>query len=206
MSTYFVNPDGSIEQDPTELPPEIAELKGTGPRNAITVADLARARQAAGGSARPGGRPPVTLEPVAYPFGGQGPTFMINRYSLNPLIDFARQLPGGLPAADPPRMFSAGDLPIITASGVDPELLRWMPWYLRHAAATTDNPAHIYHLLEDVSGAGALQTRAASDAWERYRSEVVRWLTAPTPPDVMTEAEFTEWAIGIGWQSPTTGA
>jgi hypothetical protein len=161
---------------------------------------------AAGGSVRPGGRPPVELEPVAYPFGGRGPTFMIDRYSLTPLIDFARQLPGGLPAGDPPRMFAAGDLPIVTASGIDPQLLRWIPWWLRHSAAATPNPAHIYHLLEDVSEPEALQNRAGTEAWQRYRVAVARWLTAPPPPNVMTEAEFTEWSIGIGWQPETSAS
>jgi hypothetical protein len=198
--TEIFSADGSVRED--SLPPKIT---GTGSRGVITADDIARSRMAAGGSARPGNRPPREPERMAYPFGGNGPTFLVDRYSLNPLIDFARQLPGGLPAGNPPTMFAAGDLPLLTASGVDVELLRWVPWYLRHSAAATPNPAHIFHILEDTSEEDALQNKAGTDAWFRYRSEVTRWLTAPPPPDVMTEAEYEEWAIGIGWQPATTG-
>jgi hypothetical protein len=84
-----------------DLPPRI---QGTGPHGAITAEDIARSRgqaTAGGGgitsAARmaattgPGGRPPATLEPMAFPWGGGGPlsgpggpTIEVDRYSLNP--------------------------------------------------------------------------------------------------------------------------
>lgn len=59
------------------------------------------------------------------------------RFSLTAGPDFVRQLlPGARFASEPPGMFAGGrNLPLITASGVDVDLLRHLAWQLRHSAA-----------------------------------------------------------------------
>jgi hypothetical protein len=187
-----------------DLPPQI---RGTGPRGAITQRDLQAARMAAGSG--PGNRPPVTLEPLDFPFGARGgPTLDVDRYSLNPLYDYVRQLPAGDGIqGEPPRMFGGGsrDLPLITASGLDPNLLCWIPWFARHAAAAADATT-VYVMIEDAEflDPTAIKSHHGGTAWQEYVSRVWKWATAPKPPDAMTEAEFEEWSIAIGWQSLPT--
>jgi hypothetical protein len=73
-------------------------------------------------------------------------------------------------------MFSAGDLPVITASGLDPAILRFVPWSHRHSAAAEGDAAVIYTLIEEAAALDqrTLQNRAGAEAWERYRSAVWR--------------------------------
>jgi hypothetical protein len=191
----------------TDTPVEVPRLRGSGPRGAVTAADLAAARQVTTGGIRPGSRPPFSPVLTAYPFAGRGPAFEIDKYSVNPLYDFVKQLPGGAPAGNPPQMFFAGDLPLLTASGVGPELLRWVPWWFRNSAATTRDVGIIYAMLEGGDpDDNTLQNQPGANAWTDYKSAVIAWVLKPPASNVMTEAEFEEWSIGIGWQSPTAGA
>jgi hypothetical protein len=183
-----------------DLPPRII---GTGPRGSVTAKDLAAARMAAGG---PAGRPPVTLEPLGFPFGSRGgPTLLVDRYSLNPLLDYLRQLPAadGMGAGEPPpKMFANGtrDLPILTASGVDPQKLVWLPWFARYAAAAGDATS-LYVMLEDSAelDISEIKSRHSSTQWTSYLSRMWRWATAVKKPDQMTSAEYTEFAVSLGW-------
>jgi hypothetical protein len=132
---------------------DLPDIKGTGPSGAITAQDIARARNAARMASIPGAgrRPPVTPVPTPYPWGGRGPSFDIDLFDANPLVSLVRKLPAadGI-LGDPPTMFSAGDLPVITASGVDPELLRWVPWTHRHSAATTPDRSDAQQMIEEA--------------------------------------------------------
>jgi hypothetical protein len=81
----------------------------------------------------------VTLPSLLAP----GRQVTVDPYGRNPLADEARQLFPGLAALaaaalPAPRMFTDGteDVPIFTASGVNPEmLLLRLPYRVRHAAA-----------------------------------------------------------------------
>jgi hypothetical protein len=160
-----------------------AKIMSTGPRGAITTRDIASGRMAVGDSAR-AGRPPTTPEPMSFPFGGRGPTFEVDRYDLNPLVSYVRLLGTGSPYGGPaPTMFSSGDLPIFTASGVDPELLRWVAWPLRHSAASTSDQASVYRMAQPDAGLDdrGLQNHDGAAAFESYKAAVWRWATAPAP-------------------------
>jgi hypothetical protein len=183
--------------DPTaEMPPRI---HGSGLRGAITSQDIRGAGGIATSSTR---RPPTLLRPTTFPWG-RGPVVDIDLFDLNPYVTLVRQLPAGDGiTGEPPTFFSAGDLPIITASGVDPSLLAFIPWTHRHSGATVGNPAHIYTLIEEAEALdqNTLQTRAGVEAFNRYRSAVYAWATKPPPVDAMSEAEYEEWTFGTNWQ------
>ena len=162
------------------MPPNIIRR---GPRGAVTAREIASGSMAIGGSAR-AGRPTATPEPMSFPFGGRGPTFEVDRFDLNPLVTYVRLLGTGSPYGGPaPMMFSSGDLPIFTASGVDPELLQWVAWPLRHSAAATPNQAIVYRMAQpdaDLDHRG-LQNHDGAAAFESYKTAVWRWATAPPP-------------------------
>ena len=67
----------------------------------------------------------------------------INRFSLNPGGDYYAGISG-----TPPTMFGAGDLPVITGSGVDPSILRWVAWPIRTTAAFTESRGTVAMLIE----------------------------------------------------------
>jgi hypothetical protein len=192
-------PDGSVAED--AMPPKIT---GTGIRGAITSADIGRAGGIATSS--PGRRPPTLLRATPFPWGRPGPVLDIDLFDLNPYVSIVRQLPAadGI-TGEPPTMFAAGDLPIITASGVDPALLAHVPWTHRNSAATTGDVGVVYTLIEEAEALdqNTLQTRAGVEAFERYRAAVWAWATKPPPVDAMTEAEFEEWTFGTTWQQST---
>jgi hypothetical protein len=63
-----------------------------------------------------------------------------------------------------PSMFAAGDLPVFTASGVDVDVLRFVPWTDRHSVATTANRAEVFQMVQDADrlARDTLQTGPAS--------------------------------------------
>lgn len=67
----------------------------------------------------------------------------INRFSLNPGAEYYAAISG-----TPPTMFAAGDLPVITGSGVDPSILRWVAWPIRHTAAFAESRGTVAYLIE----------------------------------------------------------
>jgi hypothetical protein len=185
---------------PADMPPRI---RGTGPRGAITSQDIRGAGGVATGTR--GRRPTALLRPTPFPWGGTqaGPTIDIDIFDLNPYVTLVRQLPAadGI-SGEPPSMFSAGDLPIITASGLDPELLRWIPWTHRNSAAASGNPAEIYTMIEEADALSqeVLQNRQGVEAFQRYRAAVWAWATKPPPIQAMTDMEYEEWTFGTAWQ------
>ncbi len=51
-----------------------------------------------------------------------------------------------------PKLFDAGDLPLMTASGVDVDVLRRVPWQARPAVARAKTHAEVYDLVTKYSG------------------------------------------------------
>lgn len=51
-----------------------------------------------------------------------------------------------------PTLFSSGDLPPFTASGMDPSALLSVPWFARHAVAAAKTQEQAYELVEAMSG------------------------------------------------------
>jgi hypothetical protein len=144
---------------------------------------------------------------MPFPFGARGgPTLDVDRHSLNPLLDYLKQLPAadGMGAGEPaPKMFAGGtrDLPLVTASGLDPQLLRWLPWFARYAAAAADATT-VYVMLEDadVISPTEIKSRHAHDQWTAYLSRMWRWATAvKRPVGAMSELEYEELLAGGGW-------
>ena len=141
-------------------------------------------------------RPPVKLEVVPNPWGGRGPTAEVNRYALNPLLDFLKATMSrpSLSTEPAPTMFSAGDLPIFTASGVDVDVLRWCHWSVRHSAAMTANAAHVWQMIEDPDNE-RWQSSDGTLALQEYAARMWKWAVTPAPIEVaaITDSEYEEF-------------
>jgi hypothetical protein len=72
--------------------------------------------------------------------------------------DYRQHLP-----ANAPKLFDNGDLPIMTASGIDVDLLRQIPWQARPAVARAKTYAEAHELVTKYSGILG-QTQADFDA------------------------------------------
>jgi hypothetical protein len=144
-----------------------------------------------GGSA---GSPPAVIE--------RAPdwTFIrtdIDRYSANPLVDYYRaSLPGAQFVGPEPTMFLHGNLPVITASGLPVEVLRWVPFWARHDAAITESRGRVFALIEegDTPAIGLLST-GGRKGWEEYAGRVQSWVnTLPALPALTAEDYATLYA------------
>jgi hypothetical protein len=123
------------------------------------------------------GSPPIMLEYTRNQWiGMQTP---VNRFSINPGAEYYAAIPG-----TPPTMFGVGDLPIITGSGVDPSVLRWVAWPLRHSAAFTSSRADVAIMIE-LSMIGDpeawqndqdLQNEAGRQSLNDYWARVFTWV------------------------------
>lgn len=114
----------------------------------------------------------------------------------NPLVAAAHASRPGVAAraaarADAPTLFSAGDLPDFTASGIDPNVLLRVPWNARQSLAANPDQAEVYAAVEAFNGLGAEDAEyMARDlglqgpAVDLYRANVDKWLA-----DALTEAE-----------------
>jgi hypothetical protein len=104
-------------------------------------------------------------------------------YALNPLV--AQTQADGVYASAyeasggaVPTLFRSGDLPAFTASGVEPGLLRNIPWAARHALAAEPDRARVLDLFEQLSGPDAdlaLAELANHDGNKEYTNRVVAW-------------------------------
>jgi hypothetical protein len=118
-------------------------------------------------------------------FLGDGSALEISRFALNPGETFYRQhLPGAAFAYAAPKMFATGDLPLLTASGVDPSILVYAAWFLRHTAALTDSRAHVLEIVEESAtdlgpDPEALQIDSGRDRWQDYFARISRWVSTP---------------------------
>jgi hypothetical protein len=103
----------------------------------------------------------------------------INRFSLNPGAEYYAAIPGTAPT-----MFSAGYLPIITGSGVDPSTLRWVAWPIRTTAAFSSSRSEVAQLIElslegDPEGWPTLISAAGRDALNGCWSKIANWVSTP---------------------------
>ena len=102
-------------------------------------------------------------------------------------------MPGATFGLPQPFMFGTGDYPVITGSGVDPAVLKWVPWYLRHSAAVSPSATHVLQIIEPGLGGDIdpeqLQTGDGRDQLGAYfgRGECA---IGPEPGTEMTDEEM----------------
>jgi hypothetical protein len=114
-------------------------------------------------------------------------------YGLNPLLDeMTRARPALVSAAlaegAPPRLFGDRDLPLVTASGVDPKVLASLPWQARRAVAAAPTRAEAYDLIDRVSASPgmAVMNPEVTGHNAEYVGAFRQWLTGtvtPPPPE-----------------------
>lgn len=128
------------------------------------------------------GSPPTMLEYSRSQWLGMSQP--VNRFSLNPGQEYYAAVPS--PA---PTMFGAGDLPVITGSGVDPSILRWVAWPIRHTAAFTPSRSDVALLIEaslegDPEGWHGMVTPDGRAGLDGYFAKIATWVnTLPTGED-----------------------
>lgn len=96
---------------------------------------------------------------AALPYSSQfvrGVTVQLNPYAASPLVDdLAQANPTlyklALRDGPAPKLFETGDLPIVCASGLDPQLLMRAPAQCRHAIAADPSLASASSTLQDVA-------------------------------------------------------
>jgi hypothetical protein len=139
------------------------------------------------------GAPPTILEYTRNSWIGMRTP--VDRFSLNPGGDYYAEIPGTAPT-----MFAGGrDLPIITGSGVDPNVLRWVAWPIRTTAAFAESRAHVAQLIElsldgDPEGFWELVSVEGRTTLENYWGRIAMWVQ--TPVDVnqpLTESDYSQF-------------
>lgn len=123
---------------------------------------------------------------------GSAPIVEIDVFARNPLIDDMRQaVPSQYAQAvkrkrTVPTLFATSDLPLFTASGIDPSLLLQLPWVVRHAAASIAAGGEVSRLFEDFAPPGeesfeAALSYVAVSGWdqpnEAYLNRILDWGT-----------------------------
>jgi hypothetical protein len=111
-----------------------------------------------------------------------------DEYRANPLVDDIRRSRPALYAvaaaeAPPPSLFNSGDLPVYTASGVEPATLARLPWQARHAVASAPTTAEAYQIIEAVSGEdGDILAHLYGDhpGVRQYENRVRTWAMGPS--------------------------
>jgi hypothetical protein len=140
--------------------------------------------------------PPVAMERPPTQFIQSSAGLDIDRYSLNPGRDHFAQILGGDVAANAPTMFGSGDLPSFTASGLDPQVLRLVPWYYRHTAALTESRGLVLMIAEQ-SQTGALdpegyQTQQGRELWQDYWARISAWVATAPALDEQSSASIDQ--------------
>jgi hypothetical protein len=87
------------------------------------------------------------------------------------------------PSGKAPSLFENGDLPKITASGIDPSTLAEVPWQARRAVARASTTAEAYELVERYSGeeghvlaeVDSMGARPLARDVVEYQQELSRW-------------------------------
>jgi hypothetical protein len=151
--------------------------RGTADPSSITAQGAPRAVAAAG---LPAGGPPTIIEYSRNEWiGNRTP---VNRFSLNPGAEYYSLSEPG-PA---PTMFAAGDLPVLTGSGVDPAMLRWVAWPLRTTAAFSSSRSEVSLLIEaslqgdpDSWQGASLVSAEGRAALDVYWSKIATWVNTP---------------------------
>lgn len=109
-------------------------------------------------------------------------------HARNPLVDAARAAAPGMTvraaaaATSTPTLFSTGDLPAFTASGIDPNLLLQVPWQARHAMAAATSTQAAYAILAECTGPdgpdAAELNYSGDDGNRQYAKRVEQWVGA----------------------------
>jgi hypothetical protein len=110
-------------------------------------------------------------------------------FSVNPLLDEGRiHYPALIDAAmaddpNPPRLFGDRDLPVITASGLDPHLLADLPWMLRRPVAQAPTMKAAFDLIDRFTGGEVADPDLSALRYARsnadYLEEFSMWLVGP---------------------------
>lgn len=106
-----------------------------------------------------------------------------SKYAANPLLE---QLPRRIAASaaqtvPPPKLFGDADLPPHTASGLDPALLKTVPWKARHAVAEANTIESARELVAACTGPDADATvddLAEHRGVAAYRAAMTDWAVA----------------------------
>jgi hypothetical protein len=124
-------------------------------------------------------------------FGHGRPVGMVDPFGPSPAAAYIRKiLPGATFTGPEPTMFKSGDLPLVTGSGVDPQVLRSVHWRLRHSAAVTASRAAVLKMVEqsdDELNRDRLMHRDGRAMLGEYLERVQEW--ARTAPADITETE-----------------
>jgi hypothetical protein len=140
----------------------------------------------------PAGGPPTILEYTRNQWIGMNQP--VNRFSANPGAEYYAAIPGSAPT-----MFNSGDLPVISGSGVDPSVLRWVAWPIRHTAAFSSSRSEVAQLIElslegDPEAWYSLTSEAGRDALNGYWARIANWVSTPPPEGTeLTEEEIARF-------------
>jgi hypothetical protein len=180
------NPLAKLDQPRIETDPITGrkEYKGTFQPQTYAQADISLTAGAATGS------PPSVMEYSRNTWLGMRTP--VDRFSLNPGADYYVEIPG--PA---PTMFAGGrDLPVITGSGVDPSVLRWVAWPVRHTAAFAESRVVVAQLIEislegDPEEYWGLASPEGRQQLESYFGRIATWVSTPVVPNApLTEDDY----------------
>jgi hypothetical protein len=194
MTTHMLGDEDTVQQLITRLdaqnlamapylgetvPPQIGNVPGS------TASSISTAAAAHVYAAAIGAPPKIAEFPPSQYLRSAIP---VDRFALNPGRDYyVAQLPGSKFAYDAQTMFGFGDYPVITGSGVDPAVLRWVPWVLRHSAAFTERRSLVLAMIEDGLDGDPdperLQTEDGRMHLGIYFSRISQWVTAPVDDD-----------------------
>jgi hypothetical protein len=148
------------------------------------------------------GRPPTMIEPAPQTYFPTGTAITLDRYARNPAVDFFTQVMPGADLGPAPTMFALGDLPVITGSGLDPQVLLFVPWFLRHSAAIATNRSTVMVMIEEGATGDPdldrLQNDGGREQLQAYFLRADEWVRAK-PVEVVLDSDidqFIESAYG----------
>lgn len=109
-------------------------------------------------------------------------------YAVNPLLTEMQLTKPGLVAAamrdnpNPPRLFGSRDLPLFTASGLDPNVLSALPWPLRRPVAAVATLRNAYAMVQRYEGSPEMSRVDLAVRGENtpYVEAFSAWLAGPT--------------------------
>lgn len=89
-----------------------------------------------------------------------------------------------------PTAFPAGDLPVLTASGVEPSVLASLPWQARWAAARAETRGEVAAMIgeyqgafgDDMAAVHAMSGGPFHEDVQRYSADVSNWLVGADQP------------------------
>jgi hypothetical protein len=137
------------------------------------------------------------LAAVDKPIRAAAPPPADTTYSTNPLLDEGRiHYPELVDAAmaddqNPPRLFGDRDLPLITASGLDPHLLGSLPWMLRRPVAQAATMKDAYAMIDRYTGGEAADLDLSGLRYARANQDYL--------------AEFSTWLVGTAGRASNAG-